>query len=101
MVVRMLPCLTVYVLFFSVHKLQEFAVHAGVFRKFRMECRGHRFTLAHQNRIVALASQHLDSRTDAFDLGSADKNHLQRILAERSGPLMDRTLELAPVGIAA
>jgi len=72
---------------------------AGVFAEFRMESCGHYFSLADGDRIVAFGGDDFDSGADAFDLGGADEDHLDRLIAQSA--LADRTVDLAAVGVAA
>ena len=71
-----------YVLLPFVTRSKKRAVHAAIFGKFRVKRRRHRFPLTDGDRIVAFGRDHFDSGTDAFDLGRADEDHLDRGLAE-------------------
>jgi hypothetical protein len=74
-------------------------MYASVGGKFGMECRGHHSSLTDGYWIAALGRDYFDSGTDAFYLGSANENHLERIISESA--FADGTVDLAAVGVAA
>ncbi len=74
-------------------------MHTRVVGKLRMEGCGHRSSLADGYGIAAFSGDNFDSGADAFDFGGADKNHLQRFIAESA--FADGAVDLTSVGIAA
>src|SRR5262245_26361014 len=66
-----------------------------------MESAGHDSALADENGIGAVGGQHLNIVSCADDLRSADKDHLQGLRAEFGFGMLDGTLKLPSVGIAA
>ena len=78
-------------------------MNAAVVTQFRMERRGQRVALAHQHRdhilTAALGCDHFHIFAGAFDLGSTNKNHFDR-LAEKTA-FANRAVDLTSVSIAA
>src|ERR1700681_4458942 len=64
-----------------------------------MEGRCQRVSLAHQDRVFAFGCDDFDSFTRAFDLGSADEDHLDRFIQKLS--LANGAVDLASVSVAA
>src|ERR1700733_8684750 len=72
---------------------------SSVRRQFRVEGRGHRLSLLHDDRIFPLCGEDFHVWTDALDLRSANKDHLDGNISQHTLP--DRAVELASVGVAA
>ena len=62
-------------------EIEECLMDAGIRAELWMESCGHYFSLADCYGIAALGGEHFDSGTDAFDLGGANEDHLQRLVA--------------------
>src|SRR5581483_116880 len=81
------------------YQIQEGLMHAAVPGELRMEGCRHGLALAHGDRVVAFAGQHLYLWSDSLDPGRANEDHLDRLPLKN--PLPDGAVNLAAVGIAA
>src|SRR2546430_1459327 len=78
--------------------IQEGAMHAGVIGKFGMEGGSHDSSLPHGHGIAALGGNDFHVRSDPFNFGGTDENHLEWRVSQFAGA--DGAIDLAAVSIA-
>jgi hypothetical protein len=75
-------------------------VNGGIIGKFGMEGGGEKIVFLDQRRLAGMASEYRDARTDAFDNGTADENHFERIFFQGAGAKENIAGELAAVAVS-
>src|SRR5215475_8687345 len=79
------------------YQIEEFLMDAQIRGQLGMEGGGHGFTLANQNRVVSFGGQYFDRGPQTVDLGSANKDHLDRVAAKQT--LANGAVDLTAVGV--
>src|SRR5215467_2138609 len=80
------------------HQIEERAVNAGIFTQLRVKSGSHGLALPHDHGILPFRREHFDPRSHALDPGSANEDHFDRRVAEKT--FADGAIDLTPVSVA-
>jgi|SRR5579864_568249 len=81
------------------YQLEERAVHTGIVGQLGMKRGSHSFTLTNDHGIAAFGGQNFDIAAQAGDFWRTNEHHLDWRSSKKT--FANRTINLAPVGIAA